>query len=193
MAMREKLRMLAERLERSALGSIRYYRRRGAKFGHVVVFSSPVLSEPHLCAFGNNVFVARDCLFLNHDGSVVMLNRMGLTPVVNIVGKIVVHDNVFIGLRCTVLLNVEIGPNAIVAAGSVVTKDVPPNTVVGGCPAKVICTLDDYLAKISADSNTLWIDREADITQEVVRHFMTEGQRGKKAIRLRHGGTPWTP
>lgn len=48
------------------------------------------------------------------------------------------YDNVFIGAKSTIMYGVKIGPNAIVVANSVVTKDVPEGTVVGGSPAKVI-------------------------------------------------------
>ena len=51
---------------------------------------------------------------------------------------IVIHDNVWIGTRATILKGVTIGEGAIVAAGAVVTKNVPPHTLVGGVPAKII-------------------------------------------------------
>jgi len=51
---------------------------------------------------------------------------------------IIVEENVWIGVRATVLRGVTIGAGSVVAAGSVVTKDVPPRTLVGGLPAKVI-------------------------------------------------------
>lgn len=53
-------------------------------------------------------------------------------------GPIVVEDDVWLGFRVTVLSGVTIGRGAVVAAGSVVTKDVPPYVIVGGVPAKVI-------------------------------------------------------
>ena len=53
-------------------------------------------------------------------------------------GDIVVEDDVWIGCRVTVLSGVHIGQGAVVAAGSVVNKDVPPYAIVGGVPAKVI-------------------------------------------------------
>lgn len=56
-------------------------------------------------------------------------------------------DNVFVGANVTILNDVRIGPNSIVAAGAVVTKDVPENSVVGGVAARVICTMDEYLEK----------------------------------------------
>ncbi len=50
----------------------------------------------------------------------------------NIEGVLEIHENVFIGAGARILPNVSIGPNAIVAAGAVVNKDVAPGTVVGG-------------------------------------------------------------
>ncbi|MGN9136261.1 CatB-related O-acetyltransferase [Clostridium sp. HCP1S3_B4] len=53
-------------------------------------------------------------------------------------GDILVHDDVWIGYRAIILSGVEIGQGAIIAAGSVVTKNVPPYAIVAGVPAKVI-------------------------------------------------------
>jgi len=47
-----------------------------------------------------------------------------------------------VGSGSTILARVTIGENAIIGAGSVVTKDVPPNTIVAGCPARVLRTLN---------------------------------------------------
>ena len=73
-------------------------------------------------------------------GPVVLLNydldpakRAGMTYAPIHIGK-----NVWIGANATVLAGVTIGDGAVVAAGAVVTKDVEPNTIVGGVPAKVI-------------------------------------------------------
>lgn len=52
--------------------------------------------------------------------------------------KIIISDNVWIGMESMILKGVSIGENSIVAARSVVTKNVPPNVVVGGNPAKII-------------------------------------------------------
>lgn len=53
-------------------------------------------------------------------------------------GEVLIGDNVWIGDKCTILPNVHIGDGVIVAANSVVTKDVPPYSVVGGNPARIL-------------------------------------------------------
>ena len=53
-------------------------------------------------------------------------------------GDIIVDDDVWIGYGATILSGVHIGQGAVIAAGAVVTKDVPPYAIVGGVPAKVI-------------------------------------------------------
>lgn len=53
-------------------------------------------------------------------------------------GPIILEDDVWIGFRSTIMSGVTLGKGCIVAAGAVVTKDVPPYAIVGGCPAKVI-------------------------------------------------------
>ena len=103
-------------------------------------YSRVVPADMELISVHNNVKVATDVYFCTHD----VLNDLfnddpnlggGYT---RYSGEIVLYDNVFIGAKSTVMYGVKIGPNAIVAANSVVTKDVPEGTVVGGNPAKVI-------------------------------------------------------
>ncbi len=60
-------------------------------------------------------------------------------------GPITIRDNSFVGVNSIIMPDVEIGPNSVVGAGSVVTHDVPPNTVYAGNPARFICTYDEYL------------------------------------------------
>ena len=60
---------------------------------------------------------------------------------------ITVGDDVWIGANVTVLPGVTIGSNTVIGAGSVVTKDVPPYTIVGGNPARVIGNTKDLLKK----------------------------------------------
>lgn len=58
-----------------------------------------------------------------------------------VIKPIKIGKRVWIGAHATILSGVTVGDNSIIAAGAVVTKDVPANSVVGGVPAKVIKTL----------------------------------------------------
>ena len=64
-------------------------------------------------------------------------------------------DNVSIGSGAQICPDVRIGPNAIVGAGAVVTKDVPPNSVVAGVPARVIGTFDGLMSRRIEESSRL--------------------------------------
>ena len=69
-------------------------------------------------------------------------------------------NNVFIGSNSIILPNIRIGSNVIIAAGSIITKDIPDNSVVAGVPARVIETFDNYLEKRKnikyLDTNSAW-------------------------------------
>ena len=81
---------------------------------------------------GHNVVLAT----LNHDFAPERRHTVHPAP-------IVIGNGVWIGASVTVVAGVTIGDNAIVAAGAVVTKDVPANVIVGGVPARVIKTLEE--------------------------------------------------
>jgi acetyltransferase-like isoleucine patch superfamily enzyme len=82
------------------------------------------------CLIGHNTVLAT----LNHD--LDPARRADLIPAPIVIGR-----NVWIGANATILAGVTIGENSVVAAGSVVTKDVPADTVVVGAPARVVRTL----------------------------------------------------
>lgn len=86
---------------------------------------------------GNNVMIAPRCAFIasNHrfDRLDIPMNQQG-----SVEGEIILKDNVWIGYGAIILSEVTIGSGAIVAAGAVVTKSVPPNAIVAGVPAKII-------------------------------------------------------
>lgn len=65
---------------------------------------------------------------------------------------IVIEDDVWIGHGATILKGIRIGKGAIIAAGAVVTKDVPPYAIVGGVPAKLIRMRQEAVSKVSVDN-----------------------------------------
>jgi acetyltransferase-like isoleucine patch superfamily enzyme len=99
------------------------------------------IMDPEYVSIGNNVLLSV-CTLIGHDASIAVLNRAYNTKL-DSVGKIEIRDNVFIGFGAIVMPNVSIGPNAIVAAGAVVTKDVQSGDIVAGIPARPIGRVEE--------------------------------------------------
>ncbi|MBS1575274.1 MAG: sugar O-acetyltransferase [Bacteroidetes bacterium] len=104
-------------------------------------------------SIGKNVFINHACSFLDL-GGITIEDDVLLGPKVNLITEnhpinpsqrkslilhsILIKRNAWIGANATILPGVTVGENSIVAAGAVVNKDVPPNSIVGGIPAKII-------------------------------------------------------
>ncbi len=96
----------------------------------------------------DNVWVASNVGFVTHDVIHKMLNhRPGGGNFIEKVGCIEVMNNVFIGSGTRILYNTRIGNNVIIGSDSLVTKDIPDNSVYAGVPARFICSFDEYVAK----------------------------------------------
>ena len=121
-------------------------------------------NEPYLIWIGNDVIVASGVRFLNHDASCWGVYRnlgINMAQRHEKAGPIVLNDNCFIGANTMLLPNIVVGANSVVAAGSVVNKDIPDNEVWGGVPAKFIMTIDSYNKKIlEYYENLPWKDLE---------------------------------
>lgn len=90
---------------------------------------------------GNGVLTGKKVLITDNSHGEVTREMMDTAPLKRQVvskGEVVIGDNVWIGEKATIVANVKIGQGSVVAANSVVTKDVPPYCVVGGCPAKIV-------------------------------------------------------
>ena len=145
------LRKLIYREKSSGEKYIAYCKRGGATIGNnVTVYSAKntTIDETSLqhIFIGDNTQITAGVIILAHDYSYSVLG--------NIYGELprqqkdtIIGKNVFIGMNSIVLMGSNIGDNVIIGAGSVVSGHIPSNTVCAGNPAKIICSLDQFLVK----------------------------------------------
>lgn len=134
--------------------------------------SRKIPSEPFLVKIGNNVRVAANVTFVTHDViSSCMSIAFNLEKELPFhMGKIEIEDNVVIGTNVTILYGVKIGTNSIVAAGSVITKNVEPGTIVGGNPARLIGYTKDLVEKRIKNESFGYPDNKGDI-EKICEYF----------------------
>ncbi len=129
----------------------------GEKLESVAVFTPIYMNYGKHLKIGKNVFINFDCTFLAL-GGITIEDDVLIGPKVSLITEnhplepqyrkgligqsILIKKNAWIGANATVLPGVTIGENVVVAAGAVVSKDVPDNVVVGGIPAKIIKTIE---------------------------------------------------
>lgn len=118
---------------------------RGLRLGKSVYIVDTFFIDPSHCfliSIGDNCTICPNVRLIAHDASTKKL--LGFTKI----GRIDIKENCFIGDSVIVLPGVTIGPNSIVGAGSVVTRDVPPHTIAAGNPARVVSSVGEYVQKI---------------------------------------------
>jgi acetyltransferase-like isoleucine patch superfamily enzyme len=130
----------------------------GAKLDKSTTVFAPFYTNfGQFITIGKRVFINHACSFLDM-GGITLEDDVLIGPKVNLVTEnhpldpanrraliskpIVIKRNAWIGAAATILPGVTIGENSVVAAGAVVSRDVPANTIVGGVPAKFIKTIE---------------------------------------------------
>lgn len=136
-------------LEQKQKNYLNQLKKNGLKLGKNPEIHSRFFFDPSHCFL---ISIGDDCVFapnvnlIAHDAS--SKHVVGYAKI----GRIDIGDNCFLGNSVIVLPGVTIGKNCIIGAGSVVTKDIPPNSVAAGNPARVICSTEDYAEKLRRHS-----------------------------------------
>lgn len=104
------------------------------------------ITRPSLVTIGKNCYLNKGFLLLTHD-YVSGVMRNVYSDFINSSGKVVIGNNVGTGYNVTILKGVTIGDNCFIAANSLVTKSMPSNVIIGGSPARVLCTLEEFHEK----------------------------------------------
>lgn len=120
--------------------------RRGLQLGNDTHIMDGVFLDPSHCfliSIGNHCTLAPNVRIMAHDAS--MKDRLGVTKV----ARVIIGDHCFIGDSAILLPGVAIGSNVIIGAGSVVTRDVPADSVAAGNPARVIASFDEFVKRHS--------------------------------------------
>jgi len=113
-----------------------YFRMAGISIGKNTFISLGAkvdISGKDKITIGDKCEITYGCVILSHDAAVKRIDPKGKRG-----GPVRIGNNVFMGVNSIVLHSVTIGDNSVIGAGSVVTKDIPPNVVAVGNPAKVI-------------------------------------------------------
>jgi acyl-[acyl carrier protein]--UDP-N-acetylglucosamine O-acyltransferase len=104
------------------------------------------LNRPSLIEFGDNLDINANFTIMTHDfGTYVFRNLYN--DFVSSSGRVVIGSNIYFGRDVTILKGVRIGDNCIIGNGSIVTKDIPANSVAVGVPCKRICSIEEYYNK----------------------------------------------
>lgn len=148
-----KVRSLITKIKIIFANNIQYIdilRDRGVNIGTgcVIDKTAEFGTEPYLVSLSDNVRITKGVRFITHDGGLWVVRNLGLLDKnVDRFAKILIGCNTNIGWGAIIMPGVTVGNNCIVAAGAIVTKDVPDNSVVAGVPAKVIESIEQYAEK----------------------------------------------
>ena len=127
-----------------------------------------------LIEIGNNVTFSNKVQLVTHDSSMFeFVHRTKL-------GKIEIEDNAFVGARTMIMPGVRIGEGAVVAAGSLVTKDIPAHEVWGGYPAKKMMDRDQLEEKFLNDKykcfNKEYLGEDTEMHKEILEYLEQHGR-----------------
>lgn len=133
-----------------------FLRKKGLKIGQRIWWCKvPTLdidySRPELVEIGDDVMINANVSIMTHDAASIVFRKL-YKDFLPSSGAVIIGNNCYIGRYATILKGVTIGDNCIIGYGSLVTHDIPANSVAAGRPAKVICSIEDYYKKRKRES-----------------------------------------
>jgi maltose O-acetyltransferase len=147
-------------------------------------------SYPYLISIGNNCSLSNGVVIIAHDAATFKFTN-GYTRL----GKVDIKDNCYIGTNVIILPGVTIGPNVLIAAGSVVNKNIPPNSCVAGVPARFYYKFDDFIKnrkeqiKLMPSFNSKEFSSPNNEFKEKIKKMLDKDQVFSKGY---DGKFPWT-
>lgn len=135
----------------SSASYVKYLRSMGMEIGEETTIYAPTktlidATRPWLVSIGRNVKITEGVTILTHGFDWSVLKGV-YGEIIGSAEEVSIGNNVFIGMRSTILKGVHIGDNVIIGANSLVNKNIPSNCVAAGNPCKVIMSLDEYYHK----------------------------------------------
>lgn len=126
-------------LSRNIQGCIAAHPNATIKIGNGVGLSSTCIWSYKSITIGNNVQVGSDTIIVDSDSHSLDYVKRRIHVASDVIHKeVVIEDDVWIGARCVILKGITIGARSIIGAGSIVTKDIPADSIAAGNPCKVI-------------------------------------------------------
>jgi len=131
---------------------IRFAKYMGVNFGANLRIYGKIYwsTEPWIITLGENVHLTDNIYFVTHDGG-TLLYRKHIKDL-EITKPITIGNDVYVGINTVFLPGVKVGNNVVIGACSVVSRDIPDDSVVAGNPARIIKTSEEYLKKLKRES-----------------------------------------
>jgi len=123
-------------------------------------------TRPSLLTIGNHVRLNRNLTIITHDGGFYVLKNK-YNEFISQSGRVCIGNNVYFGRNCSVFKGVTIGDNVIIGNGSIITKDIPSNSVAVGTPARVVSSIEEYYNKRKA----LYVEEALDYARSIQERF----------------------
>lgn len=142
----QRIKHIINRLIKLYLSPIKYARHIGVKVGNntLIADKGHWPSEAYFISIGDNCAITEGVKIHTHGGGRILRSSI---PDFDSFGKVSIGNNCYIGAFSQIMPGVTIEDNVLVAAGSVVTKSVPKGYVVGGNPARIICTTTSFIER----------------------------------------------